>query len=98
MEVGSRGQERGLLTHNATLRNRELNMSSPLPFPPPGFDQLSREEQLDYIEGLLNYVTSGARYVEIPAGHREVLEERLAYYRDNGFEGTSWEHNAEGVC
>ena len=70
-------------------------MSSPLPFPPQGFDQLSREEQLDYIEGLLNYVTLGTRYVEIPEGHREILEERLAYYRENGFEGTPWEEFKE---
>lgn len=70
-------------------------MSSPLQFPPQGFDQLSREEQLDYIEGLLNYVTSGTRYVEIPEGHREILEERLAYYRENGFEGTPWEEFKE---
>ena len=70
-------------------------MSSQLPFPPQGFDQLSREEQLDYIEGLLNYVTSGTRYVEIPEGHREILEERLAYYRENGFEGTPWEEFKE---
>lgn len=70
-------------------------MSSPLPFPPPGFDELTREEKLDYIEGLLNYVRSGARYVEIPDGHREILEERLAYYRANGFEGTPWEEFKE---
>ena len=70
-------------------------MSSPLPFPPPGFDQLSPEEQLDYIEGLLNYVTTGARYVEIPEGHREILEAQLAYYRENGFEGTPWEEFKE---
>ena len=66
-------------------------MSSPLPFPPPGFDQLSSEEQLDYIEGLLNYVRTGARYAEMPDLHREFLEERLAYYRETGFEGTPWE-------
>lgn len=66
-------------------------MSSPLPFPPPGFDDLSREDQLDYIEGLLNYVKTGARYFELPPGHREALEERLVYYRENGFEGTPWE-------
>ena len=70
-------------------------MSSPLPFPPPGFDELTPVEQLDYIEGLLNYVTTGARYVEIPEGHREVLEERLAYYRENGFPGTPWEEFKE---
>ena len=68
-------------------------MSSP--FPPPGFDQLSREEQLHYIEGLLNYVATGERYVQIPDSHREFLEERLAYYRENGFEGTPWEEFKE---
>ena len=66
-------------------------MSSPLPFPPPGFDELSREDQLDYIEGLLNYVRTGTRYAEIPDDHREALEKQLAYYRENGFEGTPWE-------
>ena len=66
-------------------------MSSQLPIPPPGFDQLSREEQLDYIEGLLNYASSGKQYAEIPDWHREILEERMAYYREVGFEGTPWE-------
>jgi hypothetical protein len=66
-------------------------MSSPLPFPPEGFAQLSREEQLYYIEGLLNYVATGERYVPIPDLHREILEERLARYRENGFPGTPWE-------
>lgn len=66
-------------------------MSSPLPFPPLGFDELSRADQLDYIEGLLNYVRTGTRYAEIPDDHREVLEKQLAYYRENGFEGTPWE-------
>ncbi len=77
------------------LRLGVSKMSSPLPFPPPGFDQLSHEERLDYIEGLLNYVVSGERYVEIPDRHREMLEERLAHYRANGFEGTPWEEFEE---
>ena len=66
-------------------------MFSQLPGLPPGFDQLSREAQLDYIETLLNYVSSGKQYAEIPDSHREILEERLAYYREVGFEGTPWE-------
>ena len=72
-----------------------LAMSSQLPFPPPGFDGLPPEEQLDYIEGLLNYVSSGKRYADIPDCHREILEERLAYYRENGFVGTPWEEFQE---
>lgn len=66
-------------------------MSSPLPFPPPGFDQLSRPEQLDYIEKLLDYIRPDEKYVEIPEWHREILEEQLARYKAHGFEGTPWE-------
>jgi putative addiction module component (TIGR02574 family) len=66
-------------------------MSSPSQFPPPGFDQLSYEEQLDYVEQLFDYVTSNAKYVEIPEWHRAILEERMARYRKIGFVGTPWE-------
>lgn len=66
-------------------------MSSPLPVPPPGFDRLSRAEQLEYIEELLDFVTSDAKYVEIPEWHRKILEERIARYRAVGIEGTTWE-------
>src|SRR5689334_24184475 len=31
-------------------------MSSPIEFPPPGFDDVSIDEQLTYVEGLLNYI------------------------------------------
>jgi len=65
-------------------------MSSPLQFPPPGFDELSKEEQLTYVEGLLNYMR-GIDLAEIPKRHLEILEERLARYRANGFEGKSLE-------
>jgi hypothetical protein len=66
-------------------------MSSPLPFPPPGFDQVSRREQLDYIEKLLDYIKPDEKCVEIPDWHREILEELMAHYRKVGFEGTTWE-------
>lgn len=65
-------------------------MSSPIQFPPPGFDELSKEEQLTYVEGLLNYMR-GVDLAEIPKWHLEILEERLARYRANGFEGKSLE-------
>ena len=68
-----------------------VHMSSQLPFPPSGFDRLSREEQLEYIEGLLNYVASGERYVEIPDWHLRLLDERIARYRAVGVEGSTWE-------
>lgn len=66
-------------------------MSSPLPFPPPGFDQLVFVEQIEYIEKLLDYIKPNEQYGEIPQWHREILEERLARYREIGFQGTPWE-------
>ena len=66
-------------------------MSSPLPFPPPGFDQLSSEEQVEYAEKLSDYVTPNEYYVDIPAWHREILDEAMARYQEVGIEGRSWE-------
>lgn len=65
-------------------------MSSPLPFPPPGFDQLSRAEQVEYAEKLSDYVTSDENYVEIPEWHREILEKAMARYEEVGMEGRPW--------
>jgi putative addiction module component (TIGR02574 family) len=70
-------------------------MSAQIPIPPPGFDGLSLEEQIEYVEALLNYVTSRPNQVGIPAWHREILEERLARYRPNLNEGTTWEEFEE---
>ena len=65
-------------------------MSSQLTVPPPGFDELSYEEQLDYVERLFDYVTSNAKYVEITDWHHKILEERMSRYRAVGVEGRTW--------
>ena len=61
-------------------------MSSPFP---PGFDQLSHEEQVKYV--LSDNVTSDENDVEIPEWHRVILEKRMARYEEVGMEGTPWE-------
>lgn len=66
-------------------------MSSPPPFPPPGFDELSRGEQVEYAERLSAYVMSNENYVEIPEWHREILEKAMARYEEVGMEGRTWE-------
>ena len=66
-------------------------MPSPLPIPPPGFDQLSLAEQLQYVDEFLDYVTSDANPLEIPEWRRELLDERIARYRAVGTEGSTWE-------
>ncbi len=61
-------------------------MSQALPIPPPGFDGLSIEEQIEYVEALWDHIAARPERVQIPQWHREVLAERLAKYR-SGVDG-----------
>ena len=67
-------------------------MSSKVPFPPPGFDELSAEDRADYAEALSGYVEQLANVpVDIPDWHKEILDERMARYEKEGMTGISWE-------
>jgi putative addiction module component (TIGR02574 family) len=66
-------------------------MSSEAKFPPPGFDQLSNDEQIEYVERLWNHIPSLPDDEPVPEWHMKIVEERLADYEKNGFEGTSLE-------
>jgi putative addiction module component (TIGR02574 family) len=56
-------------------------MARPLPIPPPGFDDLSVEDQLDYVHSLWDRIVAHPEAVPVPDWHRRVLEERLAAHR-----------------
>ena len=64
-------------------------MSQSLPIPPPGFQELSVNEQVEYIEALLSFVAAEPEHVRIPKWHWEILSERIANYRAD--EGMTWE-------
>jgi len=65
-------------------------MSSKIPFPPPGFDELTADEQVEYVQELWDYIVdSRSDEISIPDWHRELIKERLA--RENPEEGISWE-------
>ena len=66
-------------------------MSHKVPFPPPGFDELSIEEQVEYAGDLWDYVTSDPDQVPTPDWHMEIIAERLARDNSGGNEGISLE-------
>ena len=66
-------------------------MSSKVPFPPPGFDELSTDDQIEYLQDLWDRISSDPDEVSVPDWHKEILEERLARYERNGMEGTTLE-------
>lgn len=53
-------------------------MFAGLPIPPAGFDSLSKEEQLEYLQRLWEYFASDPIRVTVPAWHNEVLDRRRA--------------------
>jgi len=63
-------------------------MAQPSPVPPPGFDTLSVDEQIDYVHALWARIVDGGRPVPVPDWHRKEIEERRARPSQPG---RSWE-------
>ena len=66
-------------------------MTQRIPNPPPGFDDLSVDERLDYIQSLWDRIAAKPEEIQVPDWHRKVLDERLAEYQTHPVEGRSWE-------
>ncbi len=66
-------------------------MSQTPTLPPPGFDTLSIEEQIDYVQSLWDHIAARPDAIPAPDWHREVLAERLAAYDANPDQGKTWE-------
>ncbi len=64
-------------------------MAQPVPNPPPGFDALSVDEKIEYVESLWDQIVERAD-VPIPDWHRELLRERLEAYRADPTAGRPW--------
>jgi len=66
-------------------------MAKPVPLPPPGFDDLSVDEQIEYVQSLWNRIAASPEQVPIPEWHREILDERVKDYEANPNAGESWD-------
>jgi len=66
-------------------------MGNALPLPPPGFDELDVDEQIEYVQELWNRIAAKEDRVPVPDWHREILEERLTDLEANPDAGRPWE-------
>lgn len=48
---------------------------------PPGFGELTKEEQIRYLQGLWDRIADQPGEIPIPESHLALAEERLAAYR-----------------
>ena len=65
-------------------------MSHPLPLPPPGFDDLPVEEQIDYVQSLWDHIAISVDQVPLHEWQQAILEERLAAHRRAPHESRPW--------
>jgi putative addiction module component (TIGR02574 family) len=65
-------------------------MSKSVPSPPPGFDDLSVEEQIDFVQSLWDKIAATPEQVPVPEWHRQIIRERLAAYHANPTAGRPW--------
>jgi putative addiction module component (TIGR02574 family) len=69
----------------------DLRMGRAAPLPPPGFDEMSVEDKIEYVQALWDRIAANESQVPVPDWHREVLHERLADYQTNPDQGRPWE-------
>ncbi|CAE6760308.1 MAG: addiction module protein [Nitrospira sp.] len=60
------------------------------PTPPPGFDDLTVEERIDFVQSLWDRIATTPEQVPVPEWHRRIIRERLKAYREHPVAGRSW--------
>ena len=66
-------------------------MGNALPIPPPGFDDLDVDEQIDYVQALWDRIAAKEDAVPVPDWHRAIVEERLADHEADPDASRPWE-------
>ena len=65
-------------------------MAKMVPTPPPGFDDLPVDEQIDFVQSLWDRIAATSEQVPVPDRHHDIIRERLAAYSANSGAGRSW--------
>ena len=66
-------------------------MSQTLPLPPPGFESLTVEEQIDYVQSLWDHSAAQPEQVPVPTGIRKYCASDWRPTGANPDQAKSWE-------
>lgn len=65
--------------------------------PPPGFEALSADEKLEYVQALWERISERPEDVPVPDWHREVVAQRLAAQRRGDAISRPWSEVREDL-
>jgi len=54
-----------------------MSISGPLALP-PGFEQLSKEQQIDYVQQLWDLIVAVPEQIPVPEWHLEIVRDRVS--------------------
>jgi putative addiction module component (TIGR02574 family) len=66
-------------------------MGKPLTVPPPGFDELSVEEQIEYVQALWDRIAATPDRVPVPDWHLKLIDERRDDLEANPDDSVTWD-------
>ena len=72
-------------------------MSKSVKVPPPGFDDLTVDEQIDYVQELWDRIAAHPEDVPVPDWHKKLIDERLREHRDDPSDVRSWSEVRERI-
>lgn len=72
-------------------------MSKAVKIPPPGFDDLPVDDQIEYVQSLWERIAAEPSNVPVPGWHREILDQRMKAFEANQNAGDSWEKVREEI-
>lgn len=72
------------------MEKRVPDMPRAIPNPPPGFDDLTVSEQIEYVQALWDRIAASPDQVPVPEWHQQIIQERLEAYCANPSSGRPW--------
>ncbi len=66
-------------------------MAQTLPLPPPGFDALPVDEQIDYVQSLWDRIAASVDQVPLQQWQQALLEERLSAHHRAPEDSQPWQ-------
>ena len=72
-------------------------MENALPLPPPGFDGLSPEEKIEYVQALWDHISPDIDKVPLNEWQEQLLDERLADLERDPDSGVPWSMVRSGM-
>lgn len=89
--VAEEGRELEPDSRGILSRTGPAPVPKPIPLPPPGFDDLSVDEKIDYLQALWDRIAATPETIPVPDWHREIIDERVKELDVDPDAGDDWD-------